>query len=82
MTVRPQKGHSVNFLPRDYTVVDIETNGVISIGQYSLWDCYSLTNIYFNGTMEQWNMIEKGISWDANTGKYTIHCTNGDITKS
>lgn len=30
MTVRPQKGHSVNFLPRDYTVVDIETNGLFS----------------------------------------------------
>lgn len=27
---RPYKGHSVNFLPRNYTVVDIETNGLFS----------------------------------------------------
>lgn len=30
MNARPYKGHSVNFLPRDYTVVDIETNGLFS----------------------------------------------------
>ena len=30
MNVRPYKGHGVNFLPNEYTAVDIETNGLFS----------------------------------------------------
>jgi len=40
--------------------------------------CYNLTDIYFNGTKEQWN----GLWYENNTGNLynaTIHCTDGDI---
>ncbi len=43
--------------------------------------CSKLTNIYYNGTIQQWNIITKGYSWDNITGDYTIHCTDGDIAK-
>lgn len=43
-------------------------------------DCSALSDIYFLGTVEQWNAIEKYYNWDSGTGNYTVHCTDGDIT--
>ena len=43
--------------------------------------CTSLTSIKFDGTMEQWNALEKGIDWDDQTGAYVICCTDGEIAK-
>lgn len=45
--------------------------------------CYytSLTSITFNGTKAQRNAISKGSKWDNSTGSYTIHCTDGNISK-
>lgn len=56
-------------------------SGITSIGEGSFSSCRSLTNISFNGTMEQWNAIEKNKDWDSNTGNYTVYCTDGEITK-
>jgi len=44
-------------------------------------DCSALTDIYYHGTTEQWNAIEKYHTWDSNTSNYTVHCTDGNITK-
>lgn len=44
-------------------------------------DCSALTDIYYHGTTEQWNAIEKYYNWDSGTGNYTVHCTDGNITK-
>ena len=52
--------------------------------------CGKLIDITYNGTMTEWNTVElnagtKGtyvMNWDTDTGKYTIHCINGDIAKS
>ncbi len=38
-------------------------------------------SIYFDGTKAQWNAIEKGEGWSYYTGNYTIHCTDGTISK-
>ncbi|MCX4287647.1 MAG: leucine-rich repeat domain-containing protein, partial [Clostridia bacterium] len=57
-------------------------DSVTSIGSGAFEDCSSLTSITFNGTMAQWNAIEKGFYWNSNTGNYTIHCTDGDIIKA
>lgn len=57
-------------------------NGVTSIGDYAFSGCTGLTSITFKGTMAQWNAIVKNAYWNNNTGSYTIHCTDGDITKS
>ena len=56
-------------------------NSVTSIGDYAFRDCSSLTSITFQGTKAQWNEISKDSDWDFNTGRYTVHCTDGDIEK-
>lgn len=56
-------------------------DSVTSIGKSAFYNCRSLTSISFNGTMAQWNAIEKDDDWNLDTGNYTIHCTDGDIVK-
>lgn len=56
-------------------------NSVTSIGGFAFYGCSSLTDIHFEGTIDQWNAISKDNAWNAQTGDYTIHCTNGTITK-
>ncbi len=56
-------------------------NGVTSIGDEAFYDCRSLTDIYFEGTMAQWEDISKGYCWNNRTGNYTVHCSDGDIAK-
>ncbi len=48
-------------------------DGVTSIGSSAFKYCFSLTDIYFTGTEEEWNAIEKDSTWDVNTGNCTIH---------
>ena len=56
-------------------------DSVTSIGDYAFSDCWSLTSITFEGTKAQWNAISKGSWWNRGAGDYTVHCTDGDITK-
>ena len=41
----------------------------------------SLISFIFDGTIEQWMNLSKGIDWDNGTDDYTIYCTDGEITK-
>jgi hypothetical protein len=52
---------------------------VTSIGDCAFKYCNSLTDIIYQGTMEEWNKIGKASDWSDKI--YTIHCTDGDITK-
>ena len=56
-------------------------DSVTSIGHSVFFACNSLTSIIYNGTKSQWSAITKGKDWNGQTGDYTIHCTDGDITK-
>ena len=56
-------------------------NSVTYILDHAFEGCIGLTSITFNGTMAQWNAIEKGYDWDNGTGNYTIYCTNGNISR-
>ena len=56
-------------------------NSLTRIRTYAFYGCSSLTSITFNGTKAQWNTITKDSDWNAKTGNYTIHCTDGDIPK-
>jgi len=57
-------------------------DGVTSIDSWAFYNCSSLTSITFEGTKAQWKAIKKGYDWNYDTGNYTIHCTDGDISKS
>ena len=54
---------------------------ITEIGKAAFYQCTSLTDITFLGTVEQWNAIAKSADWDKNSGNYTVHCTDGDIAK-
>ena len=42
--------------------------------------CSSLTDIYYTGTEEEWNAIEKEELWDKETGAYTVHFNHASNT--
>lgn len=54
---------------------------ITTIEMKAFMDCKKLTSIYFDGTMAEWNAINKGEDWDLGTPQYTIYCTDGNITK-
>ena len=58
-------------IPKSVTFISVEV----------FLDCDDLKTINFTGTKAEWNAIEKSESWDRRTPSYTIHCTDGDITK-
>ena len=57
-------------------------NSVTSIGRSAFEGCTSLTDIYYKGTIAEWNDIASNSYWNLNTGSYTVHCTDGDIAKA
>lgn len=56
--------------------------GITFIGRSVFYDCHNLADIYFAGTMAQWEAITKDSYWADFTGEFVIHCTDGDLTKS
>ena len=56
-------------------------DSVESIGYQAFYNCTGLKSITYAGTKAQWNAIPKGSYWNTFTGKYVIHCTDGDINK-
>ncbi len=55
---------------------------VSAIGENAFDWCAALTEIDFAGTTADWLKVEKGDSWDNETGNYVITCTDGTIDKS
>ena len=54
-------------------------DSVRSIGSKSFSSCTSLESITFQGTIEQWNLIEKGILWNKDVPATVVHCIDGDV---
>ena len=46
--------------------------GVTSIGSDAFYRCSSLETIYYNGTEEQWNSIDKDPYWDYGCGNHEV----------
>lgn len=57
-------------------------NSINGIGEEAFENCTSLESIMFEGTVERWNSLRKGLEWNYNSGRYTIYCNNGEIAKS
>lgn len=41
----------------------------------------NLNTIIYEGTIAQWNAIDKHIFWNIHMGNYIVHCTDGDLPK-
>ncbi len=53
---------------------------VMSIGDGAFVNCSSLTSITFDGTVEQWNDIEKGSNWNYDVPATEVICSNGTVS--
>lgn len=52
---------------------------VVAIGNYVFNDCTSLTSFNYEGTMAEWNAIEKAIDWNTDSNLSSIKCSDGTI---
>lgn len=53
---------------------------ITSIGASAFQNDDLLSDIYYEGTKEQWDTIAKGSNWNQTTNyKQTVHCSDGDI---
>lgn len=57
------------------------SSSVTSIGAQAFYGCSLLNQIHFDGTVEQWEAIQKGDGWDWDTGDYVVKCSNGILQK-
>lgn len=56
------------------------STGVSSIGAYAFINCDKFYDITYEGTLDQWQSVEKDdIWWWSRWGNMTVHCTDGDL---
>ena len=51
---------------------------VTTIGRYAFFYCEQLSDVYYNGTMQEFSKITLGEEWHSHA-PITVHCTDGDI---
>lgn len=60
------------------------SKSLTQIGQWVFDACPMLSNVIFNGTIDEWNAVEKLPGWDGTGGTIghipatVVHCTDGD----
>ena len=54
---------------------------ITTINDFAFDHCQNLKTIKFEGTLSQWQAIDKCISWDTQTGNYIIICPDGKLSK-
>ncbi len=54
---------------------------VTQIGSGAFADCVLLESVNYAGTQAEWEAVVKTSGWNTGAGDYTVHCTDGDITK-
>lgn len=64
------------------SMTSVTIPGSVTVIEYFAFrDCHQLTTINFRGTKAQWNAIEKQTDWFKPAFSYTVHCTDGDLSK-
>lgn len=64
---------------KSITTIVIPTT-INKIGEYAFYNCISLANINYLGTVEQWNQISLGTDWNSGIPATYIQCSNGQVT--
>ena len=54
-------------------------DSVTSIGSDAFRDCYSLEPVRFEGTVAEWNSVDKGSSWKYNCPFTEVVCSDGVV---
>ena len=54
---------------------------ITKISSRAFYAAQELAHIYYGGTVEQWQQLEKGADWDYGTPTYSVHCYGGGISK-
>ena len=55
------------------------SDSVTSIGQWVFVDCGNLTSVAFEGTVAEWNAINKGNSWNNYCPFTEVVCSDGTV---
>lgn len=66
------------YLCKNLQIVEIPKS-VNIIRSAAFGDCFNLKQIIYNGTINEWDNIQKDEEWNIGTKDFIIHCTNGDI---
>ena len=74
-------GEAAFYNCRSLTNVTIPSSVVKIEGSAFAW-CTGITSFTYQGTMAQWNAIDKPSWWDHNSSHFTVCCTDGDIARS
>ena len=72
--ILPVKVIDANAFANSKIVEVVIPETVVEIGSLAFSKCYSLTTINFQGTLAQWNAIDKSSKWAYNTPDHTVNC--------
>ena len=54
------------------------SKNVKNIGDHAFSNCPSLDNIYYQGSIEQWKLLQEGWWWKAEIPRTIVDCNDGD----
>lgn len=54
-------------------------SSVTNIMNTAFNQCPNLSDIYYDGTLEQWDLVEKSMDWVDVAWTFKVHCSDGDL---
>ena len=63
----------------DSLISVIIPKSVTSIGNYAFLYCDALTSVTFEGTMAEWNAVDKGPNWKYGCSFSVVKCSDGEV---
>lgn len=73
--------HSASLFSNCKALKSVTLSKINRLVNSSFYNCKELEEIVYEGTMEEWNAIPKGETWDFETGNFVVRCTDGVIEK-